>query len=249
MYQAYTRGNRLLDELPGPEASLLHSSLHVVPVAVRAMMTSAGEPFEHLVFPIDSIMSVVAMFGDGATTEVGTVGREGLVPLEVLARERLAQRSTFCHVAGHAAIMHREVFLRAMEQSPHFASLVHRNANARLFTAEQLTACNAKHDLIHRCARWLLMTRDRVGGNEFRLTHEVLAMMLGVRRAGVTQAAGQLQATGAITYHRGTIMITNEQRLGAAACECYPLIKRVFDEALSVPAPSVNGRTASTRQH
>jgi CRP-like cAMP-binding protein len=221
--------------------------MHVVPIAERAVLTTAGESFTHLIFPIDCIMSIVVWFADGSTTEVGTVGREGFVPVEILARQRIAQRSTICQVAGNAAIMHREVFFRAMDQGGEFSAFVHRNANARLFIAEQLTACNAKHDLIRRCARWLLMTRDRIGRNEFRLTHEFLAMMLGVRRAGVTQAAGHLQDAGAITYYRGHVTIIDEDRLITAACECYPLIRHMFEAALSRHITSGDGKAEPLR--
>ena len=143
-------------------------SLHVVAVPLRERAATAGERFEHLVFPIDCVFSIVALFESGNATEVGTIGREGFAPTEILAGAEVAQRSTFCQVAGHAAIMHRDVFRRNVAEGSEFAALVQRNANARLFTAEQLTACNLTHNVLQRLARWLLMTRDRVGREQFR---------------------------------------------------------------------------------
>lgn len=196
-------------------------SLHVVPFQLRDPVAIAGEPLTHVTFPIDSIFSVVAQFGSGFTAEVGTVGREGFLPAEVVAGVPAAFRTTFCQVPGRGAVMHRSVFERAFADQPAFASQVRRQAGARLFTSEQLTACNLAHPVLQRCARWLLMTMDRVGRPDFPLTHEFLAMMLGVRRAGVTEAAGELQRAGAIRYRRGNVTVLDPALLRASACECY----------------------------
>jgi CRP-like cAMP-binding protein len=221
VYQAYAGGNQLLDSLPGADRSELAESLRVVSFALRDPVTVAGEPLAHVAFPIDCVFSVVALFASGTTTEVGTVGREGYLPGEVSAGLPAALRTSFCQVPGQGALMPRAAFERAFAERPTFTALVQRYAGARLFTSEQLTACNLTHAVVQRCARWLLMTMDRVGGPDFPLTHEFLAMMLGVRRAGVTEAAGKLQRAGAISYRRGNITVLDRPMLLAASCECY----------------------------
>ncbi len=232
MYQAYSGGNRLLDSLPEADRTALVESLHVVSFAVRDPIAIPDEPLEHVSFPIDCIFSVVALFGSGDTTEVGTVGREGFVPAEIVAGMG-PLRMTMCQVPGRGALMHRAAFQRTFAERPAFARQVQRNASARLFISEQLTACNLNHNVVQRCARWLLMTADRVGHPEFPLTHEFLAMMLGVRRASVTEAAGELQRSGAIRYRRGNIMLLDRPLLLGIACECYGATSDVQEAALA----------------
>ena len=241
VYQAYGGGNLLLDHLPDAVQSELIGLLHVAPFAVRDPVTVIGEPFAHVAFPIDCIFSIVAQFRSGEQTEVGTVGREGFAPAEVVHGAQAALRSTYCQVPGRAAVMHRAAFDRVLAAGGTFAELVQRNLGARLFTSEQLTACNLTHNVLQRCARWLLMTRDRVGRPDFRLTHEFLAIMLGVRRAGVTEAAGQLQRLGAIRYRRGNITVMDEALLLDASCECYAATNGIFEAALAAGILSVSG--------
>jgi CRP-like cAMP-binding protein len=233
VYQAYGGGNRLLDGLPEADKSALVGSLHVVSFGVRDPIAVTGEPQVHVAFPIDAVFSIVALFSSGQTAEVGTVGREGFLPLEIIAGAKGALRTTFCQVPGRGAVMHRSVFEQAFAERRAFALQVQRNASARLFVSEQLTACNLSHSVVQRCARWLLMTMDRVARPDFLLTHEFLAMMLGVRRAGVTEAAGQLQRAGAIRYRRGNITVLDPALLRAASCECYDATNAVQEAALA----------------
>lgn len=243
MEHAYDGGNLLLDGLPREERLRVSEGLSAVTLSAREAVAVADEPFEFLYFPIDAILSVVALFSNGATSEVGAVGREGFAPTEALVAARGAFRSSFCQVPGRVARMHRKTFEREIGSLPHFAALLQRNAAARLFTAEQLTACNITHTLGERCARWLLMTSDRVGRAEFPLTHEFLATMLGVRRAGVTEAAGRLQDIGAIRYRRGNITILDRELLIAHGCECYRSIAASFEAALA-PLPAMRSPVA-----
>ncbi|MEA2666088.1 MAG: hypothetical protein QOI11_3032 [Candidatus Eremiobacteraeota bacterium] len=237
MSDAYEGGNRLLDCIPLAERSVFEGALHTASFAVRDLAITADEPLCRVIFPIDCIFSIVALLQSGATTEVGTVGREGFVPAEVVSSSPLALRSTFCQVPGRAAVMERTVFERALAAGGTFAVLVRRNASARLFISEQLTACNLTHGIVQRCARWLLMTRDRVGSPDFPLTHEFLAMMLGVRRAGVTEAAGHLQQLGAIRYRRGHISLIDDALLTDQACECYGATNAVLEASLDCTPP------------
>jgi CRP-like cAMP-binding protein len=233
--QAYEGGNRLLDCISSDERSIFQNALHVAPFAIRDEVVTQDESPREVLFPIDCIFSIVALLQNGTTIEVGTVGREGFVPGEAIADAPLALRSTFCQVSGLAAVMERGAFERAFAAGGMFALLVRRNVTSRLYVSEQLTACNLVHSIVQRCARWLLMTRDRVGREEFSLTHESLAMMLGVRRAGVTEAAGQLQALGAIRYRRGHITLVDGELLLAQSCECYAATTDMVEAALDCP--------------
>ena len=134
---------------------------------------------------------------------------------------RVAQRTSFCQTPGHVARMPIDAFQRELDTNPEFEMLVLRAVRTRAFMTEQLATCNLKHTLVERFARWLLMTRDRLERDEFDVTHEFLAMMLGSRRAGVSQAAATLQTSGCIAYRRAIIRILDGAALAARACECY----------------------------
>jgi hypothetical protein len=219
--ESYQGGNRVLDRLPERELAVLAPALAVMAVRLREAAWTAGEPFAHMIFPIDAVYSVLVDFGDGRTAEVGTVGNEGLLPIALTAGVLLSHRTAICQLAGRAARISRSEFNDALAVLPELAKLVRRNMYSRVFIAEQHIGCNVTHGIVERCARWLLSTSDRVGRADFKLTHEFLAMMLGVRRPAVTEAAGYLQRIGAISYRRGHILVTDADRLRGAACECY----------------------------
>lgn len=194
-------------------------------------VTNAGTPLEHADFPLNALLSVVAVFENGQTSEVGAMGREQFIPIEPVLREDIARRTIFCQVPGEVVRIPIEDLRQALADGGEFALIAGRLASARLFAAEQMVSCNLTHSISERCARWLLMTNERVGSNTFELTHDFLALMLGVRRAGVSQVAGALQAFGAISYRRGHITVVDEARLRSCACECYSLIRNAFDRA------------------
>ena len=179
----------------------------------------------HVDFPIDAVLSVVATLENGDSVEVGTVGSEGFVESDAALGSGLSQRTSFCQVGGMVGRMTIGRFEARMTSGP-FARLMRRNVRAALFSAQQFAACNVKHSILQRCARWLSMTDD--------LTHEFLAIMLGVRRASVSEAADALQTMGAITYRRGAVTIVNRKLLNTTACECYEACKDAFAVALQV---------------
>lgn len=199
----------------------------------RRPIGSPGSFPGDVVFPTTALISLVVVFENGETNEVGVVGREGFVPVEPAVGAHTVQRTAFCQIAGEAVHIGVAAFRAAMEHRRDLFALVQRSIGARLFAAEQLVGCNITHALRERCARWLLMTRDRVGRDEFPLTHDFLAMMLGVRRASVTEIAGELQDEGAIRYHRGLVTITDEAKLAQRACECYAAITDEFERVLT----------------
>jgi CRP-like cAMP-binding protein len=229
----YFSGNRLLDGLPLSDRADLEADLEIITLVAHKFTHSAGSVIEHVDFPIDAVLSVVATLENGDTVEVGTVGSEGFVESDLALSSAHSQRTSFCQVRGTVGRMSAGRFEARMATSSSFARHIRRNVRAALFSAQQYVACNVKHSILQRCARWLSMTEDRVGNAEFMLTHEFLAIMLGVRRASVSEAADTLQTMGAITYRRGTVSVVNQALLNAMACECYEACKLAFATSLS----------------
>jgi CRP-like cAMP-binding protein len=229
----FLSGNRLLDGLPLSDRADLEADLHFVTLEAHNHTHSIGATVNHVDFPIDAVLSVVATLENGDTVEVATIGSEGFVESDAALGSALSQRSSFCQVRGIVGRMSIARFENRMATSGTFAAHIRRNVRAALFSAQQFAACNVRHSILQRCARWLSMTEDRVGNAEFALTHEFLAIMLGVRRASVSEAADALQTMGAITYRRGSVTVIDRDLLNASACECYEACKIAYAVALS----------------
>jgi CRP-like cAMP-binding protein len=228
----YSTGNRLLDALPRSDRIGLEADLEILSIAAHKLTQSVGNAMSHVDFPIDAVLSVVATLENGDTVEVGSVGSEGFVESDAALNCAVSQRTSFCQVRGTIGRMTIERFEARMTGSATFARLMRRNVRAALFSAQQFAACNAKHSVLQRCARWLSMTEDRVGNPEFNLTHEFLAIMMGVRRASVSEAADELQTSGAIRYRRGAVTVLDRKLLNSSACECYEACKLAFTASL-----------------
>jgi CRP-like cAMP-binding protein len=213
--------NRLLAALSETSRARIEGSIEVVPLDRQQYTNLYDAPMRFVDFPIDAVMSVVTTLRNGSTCEVATIGREGFVEVDAALASRTAHRTSFCQIPGHVARMPVNVFQAELDENHEFKTLVLRAVRARAFITEQLATCNLKHTLVERFGRWLLMTRDRLECDEFRVTHEFLAMMLGSRRAGVSQAAATLQMAGCIAYRRGIIRILERDALIARTCECY----------------------------
>ena len=229
---AYLSGNQLLDALPLSDRADLEADLEIITLAAHKFTHSVGGVVDYVDFPIDAVLSVVATLENGDTVEVGTVGSEGFVETDVALNSKYSQRTSFCQVRGTVGRMRIARFEARMADSTAFARLMRRNVRAALFSAQQFATCNVKHSILQRCARWLSMTQDRVASAEFTLTHEFLAIMLGVRRASVSEAADTLQTMGAISYRRGAVTVLDHGLLNGTACECYEACKAAFTVAL-----------------
>jgi CRP-like cAMP-binding protein len=230
--KAYACGNHLLDALPRSDRADLEADLEIINVTAHSLTHAVGATITHVDFPINAVLSVVATFENGDTVEVGTVGSESFVQADAALSTPLSQRTSFCQVRGSVGRMSIRRFEKRMADSSSFALYMRRNVSASLFSAQQFAACNAKHSVLQRCARWLAMTEDRVGSGEFVLTHEFLAIMMGVRRASVSDSADALQKRGAISYQRGKVKVLDDRLLRQAACECYGACKRAFELSL-----------------
>jgi CRP-like cAMP-binding protein len=221
--------NQLLASLPAKTYQRLQKGLERVELEFGHVLYEPGEPTRHVYFPNDSLLSLlVAVEGNGnGDLEVGMVGKEGMVGVPLALGKPNSPVRVLVQGGGSAMRMSGTRLARELKKNGGLKHQLDRCLYVSMITAMQIAACNQTHVLSQRLARWLLMVRDRVGRNEFPLTQNFLARMLGVRRAGVTGAAGNLQRRGLITYSRGRIRILNVDGVRAASCECYAVIRKV----------------------
>ena len=225
--------NRLLAALPKKEYERLLPGLKRIPLNFGEVLYEPGDTIKHVYFPNDSIVSLLAALSERSTLEVGMVGNEGFDGLPIFMGVNVSQTRALVQGAGSAmrmtsaAVRHEANHLGALHR------LLHRYSHSLLTQVSQSVACNRFHSVDARLARWLLMTRDRLGLDQFRLTQDFMSNMLGVRREGVNKAASALQAAKLIRYSRGMITILDRRRLEANSCECYAIIKAESDEYLN----------------
>lgn len=217
--------NRMLRALPAEEVARLRSLLEPVAIAPLQRLAEPGQALEHVWFPETAIVSVVRCMRDGSLIEAGTVGREGVAGLAVLLGEPWTPSALIGQVPGRCLRAPFDLLGAALPTLPALDGRIRRAALAFLDQVAQGVACNTLHTVEQRCARWLLTAHDGVDGDEFHLTHEALAQMLAVRRAGVTEAALALQRAGVIRYWRGHVHVLDRAGLEGASCECYAVVR------------------------
>jgi CRP-like cAMP-binding protein len=227
--------NRLLRALPEADFQRLLPDLKTIPTTAKQTFHTHGKPVEYVYFPNGGVASVTAVLSDGTMVETATVGLEGMVGIEAFfGKDALAPGDTMMQVPDtNAEKLSVVAFRRELGRQGALAELIGRYAQATVAQMMQSAACNARHHVQERCSRWLLSSHDRVGRDDFQLSHEFLSVMLGVRRQSVTVVAGTLQAAGLITYKHGRVKILDRKGLEAASCECYSLIRRRFDALLT----------------
>jgi CRP-like cAMP-binding protein len=233
--------NRLLKILPPEDFERLRPYLQLVEFKYKLSLYRADEQIEFVHFIETGVASLVNTMKNGNSAEVGTIGNEGMVGLPVIFGDSQAPTSVYMQVAGHGLRMKAKTFWQEMQRSASLRTVMLHYAHAVFNLVAQSAACNTFHVLERRCCRWLLMTQDRMQSNEFQLTQEFLAMMLGVQRPGVTLAARELQRAGLIHYKRGNVKILDHAGLIKRSCECYAVSKREFDRLL--------GMTVKTSSH
>lgn len=223
--------NRLLAALPPDDFRRLSPFLKKVPIRVKQILHKSGEPVRTVYFLNGGVASITTRLADGTTVEAATVGDEGMLGVEAfLSDNAVAPGDTLIQVPdGDAETMSVQDFRREMRKQDAFRDLIGRYTQVVIAQMMQSAACNALHHVQQRCARWLLMTHDRMHEHDFTLSHEFLAVMLGVQRPTVSVVAATLQQAGLIHYIHGRVTVTNRRGLEAAACECYPLIRAQFD--------------------
>lgn len=224
--------NRLLATLPRKEYERLLPNLEEIPLLFEKVLYEAGGLILNVYFPTSGVVSLLAAVEERATLEVGLVGREGMVGLPVFMEVKTSGNRAVVQGAGSAFRMKARVFRKECQDGGSLPRLLRRYTHSLLTQISQTAVCNRFHPIEARLARWLLMTRDRMGADEFQLTQEFLSNMLGVRREGVNKAAGTLQQQHLISYSRGTLTILNGAGLEEIACRCYGIIKEEYDAHL-----------------
>jgi CRP-like cAMP-binding protein len=229
---APSRNNRLLAALPAASYARLLPHLELVHLPIKKVLWEADEPIEWVYFPQTCVVSLLVMLAEDMPVEAATVGCEGLAGVPVLLGADSTSTQALAQVPGDALRLSTERLREAVAEDKDLLRLLLRYTQALQEQTAQSVACNGRHTMDERCARWLLMTHDRVGGDEFQLSHNFLAQMLGVRRASVTVAAGMLQQAGLITYTRARVRVLDRERLEQASCECYRIVKEKYDRLL-----------------
>ena len=224
-------GNLLLAALPGAEQRLT-ADLTPVHLAFAQPLYEPGERIRHVYFPIDSFVSLIAPGEGRAQLEIGLVGNEGLLGAPLLLGVNVSPLRALVQGAGRAWRIDAKRFLQEVEANPGLRAALNRYLYVFLAQTLQTATCARFHPVEARLARWLLMTRDRAHSNQFHITHEFLAFMLGVRRVGVTSAAIALQRRKLIRYGRGDISVIAVRGLEAAACGCYEIDKKIYARVL-----------------
>lgn len=226
--------NRLLALLSPRDFAALQPHLEPLALDYRQSLYRAGKPIEFVYFIETGVGSLVNTMANGQAAEVGTIGNEGFVGLPVVLGDDRAPTAVYIQVPGSGLRMPAALFKKELARSATMQVVMLRYVHALFNQVAQSAACNHFHSLEQRCCRWLLMTRDRMQADDFLLTQEFLAMMLGVLRPGVSIAAGGLQRAGLITYKRGNVSILDGPGLKKRSCECYGVSKREFDRLLKV---------------
>jgi CRP-like cAMP-binding protein len=223
--------NRLLAALPADDFLRLAPYLKTIPTHVKQVLQKNGTPVKTVYFLNGGVASITTMLLDGTTVEAATVGDEGMLGIETfLGADAIAPGETLIQVPDtDAESMSVEDFRREVAKPGAFHDIVGRYMQVVIAQMMQTTACNVLHQVRQRCARWLLMTHDRMHERDFHLSHEFLAVMLGVQRPTVSVVAGTLQEAGLIRYTHGRVTVRDRQGLEAASCECYPIIRAHFD--------------------
>jgi CRP-like cAMP-binding protein len=229
------RRNLLLRALPDPEYDRLRPLLEPVALEVRDPVYERGKPIEHLYFPVTGVLSLITSVEGEAGIEVATIGYEGVSGLPLFLGTATSPHDCFCQIAGWMLRLPAAELRSFLDRDGGLHEGLHGYTQATMVQLAQNVACNRLHTTEERCARWLLLSRDRAGADEFGLTQEFLAQMLGVRRGTVSLTAGVLQQAGIIRYSRGRITILDAGALHDVACECYDIVQAEYERLTGAP--------------
>jgi CRP-like cAMP-binding protein len=227
--------NRLLAALPSDAFERLRPDLRTIEIRTKHVLQNPLEPIQFVYFPNGGVISITTVLSDGTAVEAATVGDEGMLGIEAFLRDdAIAPGETLVQVPDTngetltAEMLGVEAFRREVSRHAALHDQISEYTQVVIAQMMQTTACNVLHDVRQRCARWLLMTLDRMHQNDFILSHEFLGVMLGVKRQTVSVVAGDLQRAGLIRYTHGHVVVLDRPGLEAAACACYPIIRSYF---------------------
>ena len=232
------KANRLLAALPEASLQELLPSLERAPMPLGMVVYESGGAQGYVYFPTSSIVSLLYVLADGASAEIAVTGNEGLVGIALFMGGETTPSRAVVQSAGHGYRLRAAVLKKAFESGGELQHLLLRYTQALITQMTQTAVCNRHHSVDQQLCRWLLLSLDRLPGNELVMTQELIANMLGVRREGVTEAAGKLQAEGLIRYSRGRITVLDRPQLEARVCECYGVVKKEYDRLLPKSAPA-----------
>ena len=224
--------NRLLAAMPASDYQSLLPLLERVPMPLGQAVYESGGPQAHVYFPTSSIVSLLYVLENGATAEIAVTGNDGLVGIALFMGGESTPSRAVVQSAGHGFRLRASVLKKEFKRGGALQHLLLRYTQALITQMTQTAVCNRHHSVDQQLCRWLLLSLDRLSGNKLVMTQELIANMLGVRREGVTEAAGKLQADGLIEYRRGKIMIVDRRRLEKRVCECYEVVRREYDRLL-----------------
>ncbi len=226
------RQNHLLAVLPASEFEPLAAHLERVPMLLGDILYEPGGQLRHAYFPTTSIVSLHYVTETGASAETAGVGNEGMVGVSLFMGGNTTPSSAVVQTAGYGYRLERHLLKQAFDRAGLLQRVLLRYTQALMTQMAQTAVCNRHHSLEQQLCRWLLLTLDRLPGNELTMTQELVAGMLGVRREGVTEAAGKLQRAGLISYRRGHIAVLDRRGLERHACECYGVVKKELDRLM-----------------
>jgi CRP-like cAMP-binding protein len=224
--------NTLLAALPQTVYERLLPHLEFIPLTLGQSIYESGEHTEHLVFPVTAIVSLLYVLIDGTSTEIAVIGYEGAVGISLFMGGQSTPSRAVVQSAGHGYRLKARVLMPEFERGGEVQHILLNFTQALITQMTQTAVCNRHHTLDQQLCRWLLLSKDRLPTNELIMTQELIANMLGVRREGVTEAAGHLQAAGLIRYSRGKITVLDRPKLEDRVCECYAVVKREYDRLL-----------------
>jgi CRP-like cAMP-binding protein len=224
--------NHLLAALPATEFEALAKHLELLPMPLGEFLYEPGELLQHVYFPTTSIISLHYVMESGASAEMAGVGNEGMVGTSLFMGGNTTNSSAVVQTAGYAYRLHCQSLMREFNRAGLLQGLLLRYTQALMTQMSQTAVCNRHHSVEQQLCRWLLLTLDRLPSNELIMTHELVASMLGVRREGISEAAGKLQQAGFISYRRGHISVHNRFGLEAITCECYEVVKKEMQRLL-----------------
>lgn len=224
--------NHLLRALPSAERQRLFPHLRLVPLPLGAILYESGDAQRYIYFPIDAIVSLLYVLKDGSSAEIAVVGNDGVIGIALFMGGATTTNRAIVQSAGSAYRLASRRLKNEFERHGEMLHVLLRYTQALITQMTQTAVCNRHHSVDQQLCRWLLLSLDRLATNELTMTQELIANMLGVRREGVTEAAGKLQKLGVIQYRRGRITVLDRPRLETLSCECYAVVKKETDRLL-----------------
>ena len=224
--------NHLLDALPEPEYARIVGSLEMVHMPLGQALYESGGQLQHVYFPTTSIVSLLYVLENGASAEIAVVGNEGILGISLFMGGETTPSRAVVQSAGYGYRLRATLLKQEFNRAGPMMHLLLRYTQALITQMTQTAVCNRHHTVEQQLCRWLLLSLDRLSADELNMTQELIANMLGVRREGVTEAAGKLQREGLIEYARGHIRVLNRPLLEKRVCECYHVVKAEFDRLL-----------------